>query len=495
MSFISPNFFIFLAAFGVCYFLSPRQKRWLALLAASYVFYWFVGGLFAVSVITFTIVTVYASGRWTGSLRERQATLFNRRLPLFLCLTVNFGLLFFFIFSSDIAPRFGMLLIPGISFYTFQAAGYLIDIYRGKIAAEKNILRVALFLSFFPQLVQGPISRHSEIAADLFAGHGWDWERSRRGVWRIIWGYFMWLVIANHAAPLVNTVFAEYQNYGGAVIVFAVFIYRIQIYADFAGGINITLGIAEILGVSLPQNFRQPFFANSLTDFWRRWHITLTRWLRDYLFYPIALSKPLNVFAKSTRKIFGARISKLLTPSIATFCVYFAMGVWHGSGAHIFVFGVLNGAFITAALFLEPQIEKLRKITGIYGESNGRIFAILRTFALMMFLRYFARAESLSHALGMLSRTVSDTRLYELWNGTLLNLGVTATGYVILTFGIIALFTRDILTENGKDCREMLNKAHPLVQFAVLLVMLSCVTLFGVYAGDVLSANFIYAGH
>jgi D-alanyl-lipoteichoic acid acyltransferase DltB (MBOAT superfamily) len=345
--------------------------------------------------------------------------------------------------------------------------------------------------------VQGPISRHSEIASDLFAGHGWDWDRARRGVWRIIWGYFMWLVIANHAAPLVNTVFAEYQNYGGAVIVFAVFIYSIQIYADFAGGINITLGIAEILGVSLPQNFRQPFFANSLTDFWRRWHITLVRWLRDYLFYPIALSKPLNMLAKSTSIIFGARISKLLTPSIATFGVYLTMATWHGGGAHFFMFGLLNGFFITAALFLEPQIEKLRRITGIYGESDGfgKTFAIVRTFVLMTFFRYFARAESLSHALGMLSRTVSDIRVYELWNGTLLNLGVTSTGYVILIFGIIALFTRDILTENGKDCREMLNDAHPLAQFAVLLAMLSCVTLFGIYAGDALSGNFIYAGH
>ncbi|MCL2838411.1 MAG: hypothetical protein FWE04_05005 [Oscillospiraceae bacterium] len=497
MSFISPSFFIFLAGSFACFFLAPKRARWFVLLAASYVFYWFVGGLFAVSAITFTILTIYLSGLWAGALRERNASKWIRRLPLLFCLTANFGLLFFFIFSSYIVPRLGMLLIPGISFYTFQAAGYLIDIYRGKVAVEKNPLKLALFLSFFPQLVQGPISRHSEIASDLFAGHGWDWERSRRGVQKMIWGYFMKLVIANYAAPLVNNVFSYYYNHGGAIIVFAVFVYSIQIYADFAGGINITMGIAEILGVKLPENFRQPFFANSLTDFWRRWHITLTRWLRDYLFYPIALSKPLGMFGKVSRKIFGNRIGKMLPTSIATFCVYFAMGVWHGAGAHILMFGILNGALITAGLFFEPLTERLRKLTRLRGEvsGKGKMFAILRTLGLMMFLRYFARAESLSHAWGMLRQTFTDFRLYELWNGSLLRLELSGFDYAVLAFGVILLFIRDIITENEIDCRMQLNKSRPIVQFAVLTVLLLSVTIFGIYYGDALSADFIYAAH
>jgi len=497
MSFISPSFFIFLAVALTAFFISPKHVRWFVLLALSYVFYWFVGGLFAVSAISFTILTIYFAGGGAFLLREQKASKWKRRLPLLLCLTINFGLLFFFIFSGVIVPTLGTLLIPGLSFYTFQAAGYLIDIYRGKVEPERNPLKLALFLSFFPQLVQGPISRHGEIANDLFAGHDWNWERSRRGILKIIWGYFMWLVIANYAAPIVNGAFGVDATYGGAITIFAVLMYSIQIYADFAGGINIAMGIAEILGVKLPENFRQPFFANSLVDFWRRWHITLTRWLRDYLFYPIALSKPLAIFGKFSRKFFGNRIGKMLPTSIATFCVYFAMGVWHGAGWHILMFGILNGALITAGLFAEPWIIKLREKTGIVGENKGfgKTFAIFRTFGIMMFLRYFARAESLSHAFDMLRRTFTDIRLYQLWNGTLLTFDLSGFDYAILAFGVIALLVRDIISENDIDCREQLCKSRPIVQFAVLSALLVAITLFGIYSGDALSANFIYAAH
>ena len=495
MSFVSSNFFIFLGIFGACYFLAPQRLRWFVLLVSSYVFYWFVGGGFAVAIISGTIFTVYISGVLAGALRELKADRFVRRLPLALCLTLNFGLLLILILDGHVAHRFALFLIPGVSFYTFQAAGYLIDIYRGKIVPERNILRVALFLSFFPQLVQGPISRHSEISSDLFAGHDWDWERSRRGVLRIIWGYFMWVVIANRAAPIVNTVFANYSNYGGAIIVFGVLMYTIQIYSDFAGGIYIALGIAEILGISLPKNFRQPFFATSLADFWRRWHMTLTRWLRDYLFYPIAMSKPLSKLGKSSRRIFRGRAGKMLAPSVATFCVYIVIGVWHGAGAQIILFGLLNGTLITASLYFEPQIAQLRVITGINGDGRGKAFAMLRTFALLMFLRYFARAESLPHALRMLRQTVSDFRAYELWDATVLNLGVGANGYIVLAFGLVFLLASDIISEKGIDWREKLIGANPVLQFSVLFVSLALITIFGIYAGDTLSANFIYAAH
>ena len=497
MSFISPGFFLFLAAACGCFFLSPQKIRWSVLLLASYVFYWFTGGIFAISALSFTIALVYICGVWAYVLRNQKASRFMRRLPLLLCLTMNFVVLFLLIFSEHIIPRFGLLLIPGISFFTFQAAGYLIDIYRGKITAETNPLKLALFLSFFPQLVQGPISRHSEIAKDLFAGHSWDWERARRGVLKIIWGYFMKLVISNYAAPLVDEVFSNHLSYGGVIIIFSLFIYSIQIYASFAGGINIAMGVAEIFGVKLPENFNQPFFAASLSDFWRRWHMSLTRWLKDYLFYPIALSKPLGFFGKFARKIFGNRVGKILPVSIATFCVYFAMGVWHGAGMHVFAFGVLNGTLITSALIFQPFIEKLRKITKISGDKAGfgKIFAIVRTIGVMMFLRFFVRADSLSHALSMIRQTMFSPRLRELWNGTLLSLELSISDYTILALGVLALLIRDIFREKGIDCREALSKSGPLLQFSVLFALLFSIVMFGIYFGDALSADFVYASH
>ena len=311
----------------------------------------------------------------------------------------------------------------------------------------------------------------------------------------MVWGYFMKLVIADHAAPLVNKLFADYHNYGGAVILFGMLVYSVQIYADFAGGINVTLGIGEILGVRMPENFRQPFFANSLTDFWRRWHMTLTAWLRDYLFYPIALSRPLGRLGRLTRGAFGNRVGKLLPTSLATFAVYLAMGVWHGSGANLFVFGILNGLFITSGLFAEPQLVWLRAKTGLDGGKNGfgRVFAILRTLALMVFLRYFAGAASLRAALSMLKQTLLHPHIHELWSGALLTMGLNGADYAILAAGTIVLLARDVIAERGADSRALLNAARPAAQFALLFAALASITLFGIYSGNALSADFIYA--
>ena len=496
MSLVSASFPLFLAVALLCYFISPGRIRWYVLLLSSCVFYWFAGGLFAIAVIAFTTLTVHFSGIWAGCLRQRKAKVSLRRAPLALCLTVNFGLLVFFKYSALIVPSLGSLMVLGVSFYTFQAAGYLIDVYKGKAQPERNPLKTALFLVFFPQLIQGPISRHGEIADDLFAGHGWDWERSRSGVRRIIWGYFMKLIIANYAAPAVDTVFAGYSGFGGAIIILSLVIYSIQVYADFAGGINIALGLAEIVGVKLPENFRQPFFAGSLADFWRRWHITLGTWLRDYLFYPLALSKPMGRLGRFSRRVFGNRIGKIIPASLATFCVYIVVGVWHGSGRQIPVFGILNGVLISASLFAEPWMEKLRAKTGIDGgkPGAGRIFPVLRTFVIMVFLRYFARAGSPGEALAMLRHTLLHPRLREFWNGALMNIGLNRMEMIVLAAGVLVILARDFITERGADCGKLLDDAHPVIQFVFIFAALVSIVLLGLYSNRVFSAAFIYAG-
>jgi len=495
MSFVSLQFFVFLALVMFCYFIAPQRFRWCVLLVSGYAFYWFLGGFFALSIISFTIATVYASGRWASALRTKKAGLALRRVPLAICLTLNIGLLMILKFSHFVFPSLGILLIAGVSFYTFQASGYLIDVYTGKALPEKNPLKLALFLSFFPQLVQGPISRHGEIAADLFSGHGWDWDRARSGAQRILWGFFMKFIIANYAATIVNNVFGSYWNYGGTIILFTLFIYSIQIYADFAAGINIALGVAEIFGVRLPENFNQPFFANSLADFWRRWHMTLGRWFKDYLFYPLALSKALSKVGKLSRKVFGMRFGKMFQPCLATFCVFFAVGVWHGEGMHILVFGFLNGLIISSSLFMEPFFDKLRARTGIDGSKSGfgRVFAALRTLAILMLLRYFIRSASLDDAVMLFRRTVYHPRIRELWNGTMLELGLGISDYIVLTLGVCVLFARDFITETGRKCDQLLNDAKPVMQFAFLLSAILSIVIFGIYSGDAISADFIYA--
>ena len=496
MSFLSSEFLLFLVAAFFCYFLAPRRFRWGVLLVSSFVFYWLAGGAFALCALSFTILSVYICGLWTGALRVKNAKTTLRRIPLALCLILNFALLAFFKYTNLFFPSMEVLLIPGISFYTFQAAAYLIDVYTGKVIAERSIFKAALFLSFFPQLVQGPISRHGDLANDLFAGHGWDWERARSGIQRITWGYFMKVVIANNTAPIVTSVYSNHGSYGGAVIVFGVLMYCFQVYTDFAGGINITLGIANIIGIKLPENFRQPFFANSLADYWRRWHITLGSWLRDYLFYPLILSSPMQSFGKFLRKTVGGSVGKLLPSCVATFCIYLIVGIWHDLSFNYIVFGFLNGFIISCSLFAERYMGGLRERTRIDGRKKGigRVFAGLRTFAILGILRYFVRAASFRTALSMIKQTLYFPRIYELWNGTLLTLGLDSTGYFVLLIGIAVLLLHDYLTEIGKDVGEILNNSNPLFQLIVLVVAIASLMVFGLFTGDVHSASFIYGG-
>ncbi|MDR2530095.1 MAG: hypothetical protein LBC65_00955 [Oscillospiraceae bacterium] len=505
MSFTDGRFLIFLAIFFAAYFAAPGRVRWIVMLAFSAAFYAMLGGAFGIGVLALTIAIVYVSARMIErrrgspqSAKDEPARRMRGRAPLIACVTVNFGLLIAFKYAAPSLP-FKLVLIPGISFFTFQAVGYLVDVYKGKVAAERNALRLALFLSFFPQLLQGPISRHSQIADDLTAGHGWNWDRAAGGAMRILRGYFMKLAIADYAAIAVDAVFSDVSRFGGAMLVLTLVLYSVQIYADFAGGVSITLGIAQIVGVSLPENFNQPFFANSLTDFWRRWHITLSTWLKDYLFYPVAISKPLGKLGKLARRTLGARLGKLVPASVATFIVYFAMSVWHGVSVNALIFGALNGGLITLSLFLELPVERLRTLTRFNAArwSVARVLAILRTFALMLFLRIFARAETTHTAFELLRRMFSSRLLVQLWDGTLLTLNLAPEELVVMLAAIVVLIVREILAERYAVSSSPLSQrfftSHPATQYAVTLVLMLFVLYCALSREGYTPSAFIYA--
>jgi D-alanyl-lipoteichoic acid acyltransferase DltB (MBOAT superfamily) len=489
MSFVSPEFLLFLCAALPCYFAAPSRFRWMVLLAASGVFYWFSGGFFALGVIGFTTATVFLAGLWAGRLRERGAKRPLRRLPLFICLTLNFSALAFLKFGDRLPFVESPMFIAGVSFYTFQAAGYLIDVYRGKDAPERNPFRFALFVSFFPQLIQGPISRRSQIARDLYAGRGWDWDRAKSGVSRAIWGCFAKMIVADCASVFVDAALGDYQSYGGAVLFTAMIFYSVQIYADFSGGTNIAIGIAEIFGVSLPENFRQPFFAGSLADYWRRWHITLGAWLKDYLFYPLALSKPLGRLSRLSRKIIGGRIGKMLPTTLATFAVYLVVGLWHDLRFKSVAFGLLNGGLISLSLYCEPLFQKLR--SAARGDALGSALSIVRTQIILVFLRYFTRAPSFMTAINMIKRP----DFFQLWDGTLLTLGLGWADFAALAFAVLLMLARDAIAEKGVKPSEALDRAKPIAWFAFLFAVIAMITLRGIYREGYIAQEFIYGGH
>ena len=322
MAFTSMQFAVFLLLAAAVYYLTPKRYRWVTLLVVNYTFYYFAGVKYFVYLFITTVTTYLATVK-LGDMAEKNKIAYNavkkeldkeqkkvwkadftkrkRRIliPTMLC---NFGILAVLKYSGFVSqnlnllfekisvpielPVFRFLLPLGISFYTFQTMGYLIDVYREKVVPEKNIGKLALFISFFPSIVQGPIGRFQTLSEQLFRGNHFSYERTKFGVQLILWGVFKKLVIADRAAVLVDAVFGNPQTYGGSYIAVASLIYCVQLYGDFSGGIDIATGAAQIFGIYLDKNFERPYLATSIPDFWRRWHITLGAWFRDYVFYP-----------------------------------------------------------------------------------------------------------------------------------------------------------------------------------------------------------------
>ena len=516
MSFTSLTFLAFLAGLIVLYYVLPRKLQWMLLLAASCAFY-LCGGAKTIGYLAFTALTTYAAGRRLGALNARWRALDaqekkqqkrahdrRRKGAVWLVCLLNFGVLFalkyWAFLAGALSRRTGLsifapeLLMPvGVSFYTFQSIGYVVDCYRGKVQPQKNFAKYALFVSFFPQIVQGPIGRYDALAPQLLAEHALDWENIRGGLQLALWGYFKKLLLAERTAALVNTVFASPENYGGAVLVLGVLGYCVQLYCDFSGGIDISRGAAQMLGITMAENFQRPIFARSLTEYWRRWHISLGSWMRDYVFYPLALSRPFRALGSFARKRFRGMLSKIFATSMATFMVYFIIGVWHGANFRYLAFGLYNGVLITAALLLEPLFVRVREKLPIRWDGwawHG--VQMLRTGVIVFIGRYITRAPRLTLALSMLRRSVTDFSLSQLRGGAIFSLGMTRLDWLVVLAGLFVLLAVEVYQERGGKARLLLARQKPAVQGLVTLLWLAALLLLGALGGYT-GAGFIYA--
>lgn len=515
MELTSLSFVIFAAVLAVVYYLVPRRLQWLLLLAASCAFY-LCGGWKTIGYLAFTVLTTYAAGRLLGVLHARHKALDaaekklrkksfdrDRKLIVLAVCLLNFGMLFalkyWSFLAQTVSERTGLslyapkLLLPlGVSFFIFQSVGYVIDCYRAKVQPQKNFAKYALFVSFFPQIIQGPIGRYDALSPQLLKEHELDWENIRRGILLALWGYFKKLVIAERAGALTATVFSTYEDCSGAVILLGVFGYCVQLYCDFSGGIDIARGVAEMLGVEMAENFRRPIFARSLSEYWRRWHISLGSWMRDYVFYPLALSKPFRSLGNFARKHFKGMLAKIFATSMATFVVYFIIGVWHGANFRYLAFGLYNGALITASLLLEPTMVRVREKVKLPWDGKAwRLVQMLRTGVIVLIGRYMTRAARLTAAFSMLKRTVTDFRPASLLGGTLWSLGMSKTDWLIVLGGLAVMMAVEIYQERGGQARACLSRQKPFVQGLVTLLLLAAVLFLGAFSYT--GAGFIYA--
>lgn len=527
MLFTSYEFIGFFLLLLVLYYAVPKKWQWILLLLGSYWFYFaanpkYLGYILATTVLTYMTARVIDSNfvRQRAYLQEHKATMSReekkiykgkkgkiRRRWLIMGLVSVLAILavtkytnFFLSNLNGILGALGQdrqvslvdLLLPlGISFYTFQAVGYLIDVYRETVPAEKNFFRYALFVSFFPQLIQGPISRFGDLSQTLWKEHSFCWENIRDGFSRILWGYFKKLVVADRIFAAVGLMIGSPDTYQGAYALVAMVFYTIQLYADFTGGIDITIGIAQMLGVHVKENFMRPYFSKSLKEYWRRWHISMCTWFKDYVFYPVSVSKLMQRISKAARKHMGERAGKRLPVYLSSFVVWLATGIWHGASWNFVVWGLLNWAVLMISEELEPLYLKFHNGTSI-GKSWGyRLFQIGRTFLLICVLNLFDCYAQVTTTLKMLLSVFTAQNWGILTDGSMLALGLSVSDYMVLLAGILLMLTVSLVQRRG-GVRERIARWHYPLQAAVWFGLFLMILLWGNYGIGYDSSQFIY---
>ncbi len=501
---------LFVAYYTVC----PVKYRWVVLLFGSVFFYVTACAASPVYILV-TGIVIWAAGicvercevrlvryreecREIAKVQQKQAEARCKKQKKRIVTTailINLGILTvlkyggllggmlngMFVFTGRSLPAPQFLVPLGISYYTLISIGYLIDIYKGKTKVQRNFLKVMLFLSFFPQITQGPLSRYRQLGGQLYEGHAYDYHNLSFGCQRMLWGFFKKMVIAERMRPMMQAIFDNYESYGGVTCFLGCIYMTVWMYADFSGYMDIVSGTAEIFGIRLEENFRRPFFAESLAEYWRRWHITLSSWFRDYMFYPLAVSSPAVKFGKLGRKWFGARIGKLFPSLFALSFVWTATGLWHDASVKYVLWGVANGAVIMGAMVVEPAFTGAKKFLHIRQESKGwRVFSKFRTFLLVSALKIFPGASSGQAALGMTKKFVLDLRLPGSFEEVFP--GMPVEEVVILAMSLALFFFVDLFEEKRRLRESLASRPFGVrwLSYAFLLAAILCLGKFGI---------------
>ena len=506
--------------------LGNRQKKYF-LLGASYLFFALISGKLVVYLFL-TTISMYFFGKWLdrchGEEKEilritekenkkavKAQFLHRRRLIMGLAAALHIGLLLVLKYSGFFMENVNAVLsvcripiefeIPkfvmpiGISFFTMQAVSYLFDVYRGTLKAEKNIGKLALFISFFPQIVEGPICRYEQTADQLWNVGRIEYKNLVFGIQRILFGMMKKIVIADRLNPLIKQVFTNFVQYDGGVVAVAAICYTIQLYMEFSGTMDAVIGTAQIFGIKLPENFARPFFSKTISDFWARWHISLGGWFKDYIFYPVTLSKPVKKMTTSLKKKTGNYVALLAASAVALFCVWTCNGLWHGAAWNYIFFGMYHFALILMGNMVEPLAKRFRKWKYINPDSFVyQLFQMLRTSILVVIGELFFRGHGLKSGLMMLKMMFTDFSFRSLYNAdNVVALGIDGQDVAIVCVAVGLVWMISILKERGVEIRESVAKRPMPVRFAVWYALILFIVIFGAYGQGYIPVNPIYA--
>lgn len=475
MSILTVEFLAFALCAVLLYYLLPLNIRWAVLLAASAVYVGLSGWYSALHL------TAAALLMWGGGLLLQKK---KSKLLLALLVGLDMGAMLLLKYQPGLLG--GDLLLPvGLSYFTFQSAGYLIDVYRAKVQAQKNPLKAWLFVGYFPQLAQGPISTWKELGPQLMAGHRLEPEQFVSGFQLLLWGYFKKLVIADRLAATTNALL-QGGDLPGWFVLGGVGLYTIRLYMDFSGGMDVVRGLSRMVGIELPENFRRPFFAKSVAEYWRRWHITLGGWFRSYLLYPLTTSRVSIALGKGASALLGKKAGRTLPSALATLLVFLLIGLWHAANWNAVIYGAYFGLVMGLSMLMEPVWKKLHL------PKRGWMTPVrlARTWMLVLLAQFFAFTASPAQGLGLLAQVFTP------WSFAGAAEQLTAVmeplEWLIAGIGCLAVLAVDWLCERRVDVSTRLAKAPVGFRWPVLLLLIAAIAVFGMYGAGYSGTDFLY---
>ena len=509
MTFISYEFLAFTAVTIAAYFIFPLKIRYLVLLAASLFFYYTSGWqkmffLAAACLITYVcglgIGALRGAGREDASQKDRKGA---ARAVLVIGLFILLNMLIYAKVGNQLLQMFAdiwqsrgitpQVIVPlGISYYTLAAIGYLADVYWKKDKVEKNPLKLLLYLCFFPQILQGPIPKHRRLKPMLDEGHRFNYNRMCFGLQRALWGYFKKLVIADRLSLMVTQVFDNYLNYSGFVLLFALAGAVFQLYADFSGCVDIALGISEVFGITLEENFRRPFYSTSAAEFWRRWHISLGSWFKDYVYMPLSTAPWLMKLGRYCKDHFGRTTARNVMTTIPLLVVWLLTGLWHGTGWDYLVWGLYWGGIITLSTWLRPVYKKLDQRFGLDPEAGWwQKVCQIRTFGIYMVGRLLTIPGNLLTS-RWIGRKILTWNPETLFDGTLLRTGWNEKDAWAAVIALLILWRVSSLQEKGVHIRETVSGWPLPIRWAFYYGAVFAVLIFGMYGNGTSISTFVY---
>ncbi len=502
MYFTSYEFIGFLIITVLLYYAVPKKAQWAILLIMSLLFY-VINGPKNVIFIAFSCLTAYFSAIFIENKTKHQKKIKNDRslakeekerlrehdkktknIVLFAAIVLNVAVL-------AAVKESGIFAVLGISYYTLRTIGYMVDVARGDAAPQRNFLKLLLYLSFFPIVIQGPITDYGRLTESLYSEHGFSAENFETGLIRVLFGFFKKLAIADRAYTGVAAIIANPEAYDGAWVLIGMLLYTIELYADFTGGIDITIGISEMLGIKVQENFNRPFFAVSLKDYWRRWHISMSEWFKTYVFYPISGSRLMRKALKLSKKHFGERKGKKVPVFAASGFVWAITGLWHGISPNYVTWAMLHFLILMVSEILEPMYARFHKKFKFSDTFPYRIFMSIRTVFIVSALMQFDIFTSVPLYFSRLVSVFTDFNGAAVMKDGLTELGLQTNDIIIIFAGCVILFVVSVLKGDGDRIREWL-KNHALIRPVICMAIFVSVILFSKYGAGYDAGQFIY---